>query len=130
MVSADYYYKLHRKLAAVVLKYREVSLIPKSVMVGIVKDMRDILQYSQLAVVTYLSENSAGRGFASGQDDDDGVVTNSILSENEIFMDDIFKCVTNAKQLKAHCRTTLHMVQRREVVLSHFLKNGKRLKHS
>jgi hypothetical protein len=103
MVSADYHYKLQHKLAAVVLKHCEVSLIPKSVMVGIVKDMQDILQYSQLAVVTYLSENSASRSFASGQDDDDGILTNSILSENEIFMDDIFKCVTSAKQLKAQC---------------------------
>jgi hypothetical protein len=119
----DYYSELQKKIALIVLKHRELGLIPKSTMEHIVNDMRDVLKFAQMAFI---------QSFSNG---DQSLSINEIDVEqfgeqNEFILHEIFQNVSTSKQLRSYCSRYLGMVKPQEIVLDRYSQNGKSKKNS
>jgi hypothetical protein len=121
-----YYSQLQKKLTQVILKNREMSLIPKSTMVSLVKDIRHVVQLSQLAFAQTLSQSICNRFSLSDADN----ILQDLIEQTENVLDDIFKTVSSAKRFKNYCYSHLNMIMPREEKLEPIFRNGKWFKQS
>ena len=119
------YSQLQKKITLTVLKHREVSLIPKSTMEGIVNDVHDILRLTQSATIHSLSSYNGGMLGSVGD-----TVFENFVDQSESVLDEMFQNVTTAKQLKSYCTKNLGMVKPLEIMLGHHFQNGKKKKNS
>ena len=119
--------QLQKKLAQVVLKHRELSLVPNSTMASLVKDIQNVIQLSQLAIGQSISRAVTANAMQSSSLEN---IVSNLLEQHEIIIDDVFQTVASAKKLKAYCRNHLNLVMPRQECLDSVFRNGKWYKQS
>lgn len=123
----SYYNQLQKTLTQVILKHREMSLIPKSTMESLLKDIQQVMQLSHLAFAQSFLEV-----MTNGTIDPNSVenIVGDLVDKNEAMIDDLFQTVRSAKQLRSYCCKHLKMVQPRAECLEPVFRNGKWFKQS